>query len=68
MVVQHNFYHKRLCSTKLIGFLDKISCRMDRDERVEVHFEDSQRAYDSVNHKFLDKNVWAFWVKATVNS
>lgn len=36
IVEQHGFWHKCLCLTKLMSFLNKVTGRIDRGERVEA--------------------------------
>ena len=50
---QHGFRSKRSCLTNLLAFLDEITDRLDQGDEVEVCYLDFQKAFDSVNHRFL---------------
>lgn len=64
MAIQHHgFWQERSHVINLIGFLDKVSGRMDMGKRVEVRHLDSQKAFDSVNYRFACRKLKAFmWI------
>jgi hypothetical protein len=69
---QHGFMKKRSCLSNLLCFLDEITIRLDKGEKVEVCYLDFQKAFDSVNHRMLLLKLESYgvssqlvnWVKA----
>jgi ribonuclease P/MRP protein subunit RPP40 len=57
---QHGFVKKKSCLTNLMSFLNEITKRLDKGETVEVCYLDFQKAFDSVNHRFLMKKLTTF--------
>ena len=50
---QHGFRKRKSCTTNLLCFLEEITDRLDRGERVEVCYLDFRKAFDLVNHRKL---------------
>lgn len=57
---QHGFIRKKSCLSNLLCFLDEITKRIDKGQRVEVCYLDFQKAFDSVNHRFLLAKLESF--------
>ena len=52
-VAQHGFVKGKSCLTNLLSYLDEVTARIDRGEKVEVCYLDFQKAFDTVNHRHL---------------
>lgn len=50
---QHGFLKGKSCLTNLLLALDEITDALDHGEKVVVGYLDFQKAFDSVNHRFL---------------
>jgi ribonuclease P/MRP protein subunit RPP40 len=57
---QHGFTKRRSCTTNLLCFMDEITGRLDKGERVEVCYLDFRKAFDSVNHRLLLRKLRAY--------
>jgi hypothetical protein len=63
---QHGFVKGRSCLTNLLLFLDEITSRLDKGEKVEVCYLDFQKAFDSVNHRFLLLKLRAYKISEEI--
>ena len=63
---QHGFRKRKSCTTNLLCFLDEITERIDRGERVEVCYLDFRKAFDLVNHRMLLLKLESYGVEASL--
>ena len=61
--VQHGFVEKRSCLTNLLAFLDEVTRRLDEGLLVDVCYLDFSKAFDSVNHRFLECKLQALGIR-----
>ena len=59
---QLRFVGNQSCHTNLLPFIDEITRRLDRGDRVEVCYLDFRKAFDSVDHRLLIRKISVFIV------
>lgn len=60
---QHGFRRRKSCTSNLLCFLDEITDRLDKGEKVEVCYLDFRKAFDVVNHRLLLMKLGAYGIE-----